>query len=87
MARLVFVDQQEEFDLEDGSSIREACEGMGVPFACSEGICGSCTITVLEGMENLSEYTEAEQDFLGDQNNERLACQCHILKGTVSIKI
>lgn len=87
MPQLIFVDQGETFDLEEGASIREACESMGVPFPCSDGICGGCTITVIDGMKNLSDYTEAEQEFLGDKKNERLACQCRILKDSVKLKI
>ena len=63
MAKLVLNDQ--ELDVEDGSSLKEPCEEMGVPFACTEGICGTCIIEVKEGGENLSERTQEEIDFLG----------------------
>lgn len=86
MAKLIFDDTQEEHNLPDGSEIAEVCENAGVPFACTEGVCGTCVIEVTEGIENLSEFNEAEQDFLGDQDNERLACQCKIKQGTVKIK-
>lgn len=86
MAKLIFVDTQEEVDLEEGSSITEACEDAGVPFACTEGVCGTCVIEVTEGMENLSPFNQAEADFLGDLDKERLACQCKIKSGCVKIK-
>lgn len=86
MAKLIFLNTQEEVNLPDGSAIKEACEQAGIPFACSEGVCGSCIIEVAEGMENLSPFTQAEKDFLGEMQNERLACQCKIKKGTVKIK-
>ncbi len=87
MAKLVFVNINQEFDIPDGSSIVEICEKVGIPFACGyEGICGSCLIEVIEGMENLNEFTQAEKDFFGEIKNERLACQCKILKGTVKLK-
>jgi len=85
MAKLVFDDTGEEKVLEDGSPIAEVCEEAGVPFACTEGVCGTCVIEVTEGMENLSEFTEEEEDFLGDLDNERLACQCKIKGGRVKI--
>lgn len=88
MAKLIVSvdDEQKEFDLEDGSDISEACESAGVPFGCTEGVCGTCIIQVLEGSENLSEFSEAEQDFLGDDSTgERLACQCCIEKGCSTI--
>ncbi|MGE3953762.1 MAG: 2Fe-2S iron-sulfur cluster-binding protein [Parachlamydiales bacterium] len=86
MGKLIFEDTGEEAELPEGERIQEACEEAGIPFACTEGICGTCCIEVTEGMENLSDYTEAEQDFLGDLDFERLACQCQIKNGTVRIK-
>jgi ferredoxin len=86
MAKLIFVNTNEIAELDDGSEIKEACEQAGIPFACSEGVWGSCIIEVVEGMHNLSEFTQQEQDFLGEMQNERLACQCKIKKGTVKIK-
>lgn len=85
MAKLICNPTGEEKELADGSPIQEACEEAGVPFACTEGICGTCVIEVTEGMENLSEFTQEEKDFLGDQDRERLACQCKIKGGCVKI--
>lgn len=86
MAKLVFENTGEEFQLEEGSPIAQVCEEAGVPFACTEGICGTCVIEVTEGMENLSTFTQEEEDFLGDMDQERLACQCKIKGGCVKIK-
>ena len=86
MAKLIFVDTQDEEDLPEDSPIAEACEKAGVPFACTEGVCGTCVIEVVEGMENLSPFNQAESDFLGDLDKERLACQCKIKGGCVKIK-
>ena len=76
---------EDEIELVDGERIKDACEELGVPFACEEGICGTCVIEVEEGMENLSEFTEEEQDFIGDEGTERLACQCKLMGGCVKI--
>jgi ferredoxin len=86
MAKLIFEDTKEEYDLPDDSSIIEACEEAGVPFACTEGVCGTCVIEVVEGMDNLSEFNQAESDFLGELHKERLACQCKIKHGCVKVK-
>jgi len=87
MAKLIFDTTGDEVELADGASISDACEEAGVPFACTEGVCGTCVIEVLEGKENLSSPTEEEMDFLGDDaGEERLACQCKILSGTVKIR-
>jgi len=84
MAKIIV--NEEEVELEDGSRIKETCEEMGIPFACEEGVCGTCVIEVEEGMENLSQFTEEELDFLGEQETERLACQCSLKNGCVKIK-
>lgn len=86
MGKIVFEDTLEEHQVPDGAPIAEVCEEAGVPFACTEGVCGTCVIEVTEGMENLSSFTQEEEDFLGELNNERLACQCKLNGGLVKIK-
>lgn len=85
MAKLIFEGLDEERELEDGSPLAPVCEEAGVPFACTEGICGTCIIEVKEGMENLSDFSQEELDFLGEPGCERLACQCKIKSGRVRI--
>lgn len=85
MAKLVF-NEVEEVELPDGSSIAEASQDAGIPFGCTEGVCGTCIVEIEEGIENLSDYTEEEDNFLGPMENERMACQCSIKSGTVKIK-
>lgn len=86
MAKIVFEPSGDEETVEDGSRIQEICEEAGVPFACTEGVCGTCVIEVLEGMENISEPSQEEKDFLGDDcTEERLACQCKLKSGTIKI--
>ncbi len=86
MATLKFDQSEEEIELPDDSPIAEACEDAGVPFACTEGVCGTCVIEIKEGEENLSEPTQEEKDFLGEGTcHERLACQCKIKRGTVRV--
>lgn len=72
----------EEHQLPDGSPIMDACEDLGVPFACRAGMCGTCIITVQEGMENLEPTTPEEED-MGLADDQRLACQAIIKSGTV----
>ena len=86
MAKLVFENSGKEYELPDGAPIQEPCEKEGIPFACSEGVCGTCIVEVVDGMDNLSEYTQAEEDFLGEMSKERLACQVKIKSGTVTLK-
>lgn len=86
MGKLIFEDTNEEIELPEGERIQQACEEAGVPFACTEGCCGTCVIEVVDGMENLSPFTQEEQDFLGEMECERLACQCKLKQGEVKIK-
>jgi ferredoxin len=86
MAKIIFEDNGEEYEVADGSPIQEACEQAGVPFACTEGVCGTCVVEVVDGMDNLSEFNQAEADFLGELDKERLACQCQIKCGKVKLK-
>lgn len=86
MAKLEFFHNGEEVNLPDGAPIADACEEAGVPFACTEGVCGTCVIEVKEGKENLTPPTKEEEDFLGEgTQDERLACQCKIKGGCVKI--
>ena len=64
MGKLIFEHSGEEKDIEEGGPIASACEEAGVPFACTEGVCGTCVIEVVEGMEHLSSFTQEESDFL-----------------------
>lgn len=87
MAKLLFANTGEQAELEDNSPIAQVCEEAGVPFACTEGVCGTCIVEVVEGYQNLSEPTQAEIDFLGEQGvrRERMSCQCKIKQGLVKI--
>lgn len=86
MAKLILEHTNEVIEVEDGQPIAEICEEAGVPFACTEGVCGTCVIEVKEGEDNLSEPTQEEADFLGEGTlDERLACQCKIKCGEVKI--
>ncbi len=88
MAKLIFADGSEEI-VEDGSPIGDAAEKHGVFRACSQGFCGTCIVTVLEGAENLSPPTQQEIDFLGldGTKTERMTCQTRIMKGQVKLKV
>ncbi|MBB64730.1 MAG: ferredoxin [Waddliaceae bacterium] len=90
-AKIIFEHSGEEIDLPIGSEIQEICEEAGVPFACTEGVCGTCVIEIVDGHECLSTPTQEEVDFLGEEveetGEERLACQCRIKqKGTITLR-
>lgn len=84
MAKLISAKTKETKEIPNGKPIRETCEEFGIPFQCTNGICGTCMIDIVDGEENLSELTEAENDLERDRKH-RLACQCKIKKGKVTI--
>ncbi|RMD45576.1 ferredoxin [Candidatus Pacearchaeota archaeon] len=73
-------------EVKDGSSIISACEELGIPFSCKDGVCGTCLIKVIKGEDNLSEPNDKEEAFGLSGKKERLACQCKIKKGEVEIE-
>ncbi|MDN3504154.1 MAG: 2Fe-2S iron-sulfur cluster-binding protein [Rhabdochlamydiaceae bacterium] len=85
MATIKFNDE-EAVQVPDGEDIKDFCEENGVPFGCEEGVCGTCIVEIEEGMENLTPFNEEEEDFLGEMETERLACQCKIKGGCVHIR-
>lgn len=84
MAKIINSKTKEEKEIPDGSRIQGACEEFGLPFQCTNGICATCMIDIVDGEENLSELTEEEKD-LERNKKHRLACQCKIKKGNVEI--
>ena len=75
-----------QITVNDGDSIIFACEQLGIPFGCKDGSCGTCLVKVISGMENLSPKAPAEQAEIPLAADQRLACQCKLMKGTVKIK-
>ncbi len=76
----------EKREVPDGASVQKVCEEMGMPFGCTEGLCGTCRCRVAAGMENLAPLNEREED-MDLEEGERLACQCIVKSGTVAFSI
>ena len=70
----------EELEVEADEPILEVIEEAGVPIGCINGVCGTCEVEVLEGMDNLNEVTAEEED-LGMEGNRRLGCQLTVCEG------
>ena len=76
----------EEREIADGTGVLKVCEEMGMPFGCTDGLCGTCMCDVVEGMDNLEPLNEKEQD-MELEDGERLACQCVVKAGVVVFKV
>jgi 2Fe-2S ferredoxin len=73
-----------ELAMEHGINIEHACGGV-----CA---CSTCHVYVEEGMDQLTEATEAEEDRVeeapGLQRNSRLSCQCEIVgDGPIVVRV
>lgn len=74
-----------EIEIPDGSAVMNAAEELGVPFGCRQGVCGTCKVEVVEGMENLESKNDRELE-LNFDGNYRSMCQCKIKTGVVKIR-
>ena len=75
--------------IEDGSPLIEICDEIDVSlsFGCTEGTCGVCELTVVDGDKNLSKITDEEKEYLLPEDLQagmRLGCQLKIRKGNVT---
>ena len=91
MAKVVFAAEGTSIDVPDGSRLQDAIDeaGADIPFGCREGNCATCIIEVLDGMQFLGSPNENEEITLMDDELERgirLACQCRISGGSVTIR-
>ena len=82
MAKLIL--NGEDLEVPENEKFVDQIEEAGVPIGCSNGVCGTCEVEILDGMQNLNELTEEEED-LGMEGNKRLGCQCNLLSGTVKM--
>ena len=84
MATLRF--EGRDAEVADGTQILRTAEELGLPFGCQDGVCGTCTSTVVLGMENLEALNEKELD-MDIADDQRLACQCVIKSGLVELSV
>ena len=63
--------------------------GAGITYGCREGECGTCTVRIVNGMENMSERSVLEDKVLQENMagcDQRLACQAQVLGGDIVVK-
>ena len=91
MAKVFFKPDNITHEILDGEALIKACDGfdnVSLSFGCTEGTCGVCELTILEGRENCSKPNENEREYLYPEDiNEgmRLGCQIRILKSKVTL--
>ena len=91
MPKVISKTDNKTLDVENNEKLVDVCtmNSLSVPFACTDGVCGTCLISVTGGLQSLSEKTEQEKITLETipekKENSRLACQC-IVKGDIEFE-
>jgi len=80
MPKVTFKSDGKTVEVPAGTPLTQVAEdnGASIPFSCKAGVCVSCLVNIVSGMENLSPPTENEKATLegfGAKPNQRLACQ------------
>ncbi|MBK1639785.1 ferredoxin [Rhodothalassium salexigens DSM 2132] len=90
-AQLVFADVGLAVTVKAGTRIIEMSEKIGsaITYGCRAGECGTCITRIVDGMDHLSEPSALETRVLKDNlagRHDRLACQCQVLGGVVTVR-
>lgn len=83
-----------ELPIAQGESILDVCldNGIKLQHNCG-GVCGcsTCHLYVINGMENIEEISDKEEDFIdravNPRINSRLGCQCVIIDGAIEVTL
>ena len=89
MARVYVANDDKWIEVKDGERLSVLDGKCSILFACRDGVCGSCLVTVEEGIENLEEPNEQEKatlQMLGAAENQRLLCQAVIKGGEIKVR-
>ncbi|AFZ58474.1 (2Fe-2S)-binding protein [Anabaena cylindrica FACHB-243] len=87
-----FEDDQKTIKTVANQCLTQICDQYpnSILFGCRSGVCGTCLIEVVSGIENLSPIMEKEQillDILAPKNPLiRVACQC-VVKDDICIRV
>jgi ferredoxin len=82
-------------NVEPGKTIQDIVEASGsaLPFGCRDGECGTCVVSIEQGMEYLSPMTAKEVKVLKEvlvgttTEKSRLSCQMKVIKPNGLIRI
>lgn len=83
-----------ELPIAEGESVLDVCleNGIELQHNCG-GVCGcsTCHVYVNQGMDNIQEISDKEEDFIdravNPRINSRLGCQCVILDGDIEVTL
>ncbi|HUK39721.1 MAG TPA: 2Fe-2S iron-sulfur cluster-binding protein [Candidatus Acidoferrales bacterium] len=91
MPKVTFMPSGQSFEVAEGTTILVSAiqNGLSLQHDCTEAICGTDRVRILEGTEHLSQKTENEELTLEMMNagpDERLGCVTRVL-GDVTVKL
>ena len=91
MPKITFLPEGRTIEVENGTTILVGAtrNGVDITHDCTEGICGTDIARIVEGAENLSEKTEAEDITLETMDagpDDRLCCMAKVM-GDVAIEV
>lgn len=75
--------EQHELEVNEGENMLDAAieREVEIDYSCLEGMCDSCLVRILGGVENITPPTQEEYDMLGEEEVNRgfrLACQVKV---------
>ena len=85
----IYGDQTQTVEGKDGQTILQIALDHGIPMehACGgNGFCTTCMCQVKEGMDNLNERNDREENMGITDDPDRLSCQAEV-KGDITVKI
>lgn len=91
MSKVTFIygDQTKSVEAEDGKTLLQIGLDNEIPIenACGgNGFCTTCLCNVKEGMENLSERNDREENMGIENDPERLTCQAEV-RGDCTVEL
>jgi len=90
MPKVTFKTDNITVDVPAGTRLAEVADQVeaSLPFGCRDGLCGTCIMIVLEGIENLQPMSDDERETLENyeaDENQRLGCQA-VVNGDLVIE-
>lgn len=79
---VILGDEEFEIEVNEGENMLDAAlnRNVEIDYSCLEGMCDSCAVQILAGLNNITPPTPEEIDMLGDDVSKgmRLACQVKV---------
>lgn len=83
MPKVTFKTDNITVEVAAGTSLVDVADQVeaSLPFGCRDGLCGTCIMTVLEGLDQMAPMSDDERETLENYEatpNQRLGCQTNV---------